>query len=70
MTLRRQMRKQRQERFTKSLTDARDILDEIIEKAEDGDEQVFDDLDRFNDVVDRIYRQANLMVNDDRGTRR
>lgn len=70
MTLRREMRKQRQERFTKSLTDARDILDEIIEKAEDGDAQVFDELDRFNDVVDRIYRQANLIVNDDRGTRR
>lgn len=61
MTNRRQIRKQRQERFTKSLTDARDLLDEIIEKAEDGDEQVFDDLDRFNDAVDRIYRRADLM---------
>ena len=70
MTLRRQIRKQRQERFTKSLTDARSILDDIIEKAEDGDEQVFDDLDIFNDVVERIYRQADRMENDDRGTRR
>ncbi len=66
MTTRRRYSKQRQEdRFTKSLTDARDILDGVIEKAQDSDTGAFDELERFSKRMARIYRQAEQIEDED-----
>lgn len=66
MTTRRRYSKQRHEdRFTKSLSDARDMLDNVIEKAQDGDTGAFDELEKFSRRMDRIYRQAERIEDDD-----
>ena len=66
MTTRRRYSKQRHEnRFTQSLTDARDILDGVIEKAQDGDNGAFDELERLSKRMERIYRQAEQIEDDD-----
>lgn len=66
MTTRRRYSKQRQEdRFTKSLTDARDMLDNVIEKAQDDDAGAFDELERFSKQMERIYRRAEQIEGDD-----
>ena len=66
MTTRRRYSKQRHEdRFTKYLTDAREILDDVIEKAQDGDNGAFDELERFSKRMERIYRQAERIEDDD-----
>ena len=61
---RRRLEKAREERFVKSLADARDVLDEAIEKAEHGGSQVFDTLEDFREQMDRVYRQAELLEGD------
>lgn len=66
MTTRRRYSKQRQDdRFTKSLSDARDMLDDVIEKAQDGDAGAFNELERFSKRMDRIYKQAERIEDDD-----
>lgn len=66
MTTRRRYSKQRQDdRFTKSLTDAREILDGVIEKAQDGDNGAFDELERFSKRMERIYRRAEQIEDED-----
>ncbi len=57
----RRISKAREERFVKSLTDARDALDDVIEQATMGDSKAFDALDDFSDEMDRIYSQAERM---------
>ena len=42
---RRRLTKAREERFVKSLEEARDTLDAVIEKAVDGDNRAFDSLE-------------------------
>ena len=66
MTTRRHYSKQRhQDRFTRSLGDAREILDDVVEKAHDRDEDVFDQSELFGKAMERIYRQAEHMEKDD-----
>lgn len=66
MTTRRRYSKQRHEaRFAKSLSDASNMLDNVIEKAQDGNAGAFDELERFSKQMDRIYRQAERIEDDD-----
>ena len=58
---RRRVAKAREERFVKNLTEARDRLDEVIEKAEDGDRDAFDSLEQFSEQMSRVYRQAERL---------
>ena len=55
---RRRLTKAREERFVKALTDARDTLDTVIEKAEQGDSRAFDALEELDEQMAGIYRQA------------
>ena len=57
----RRLTKAREERFVKSLTDARDTLDDVIEQATTGDSKAFDALEDFSEQMDRIYSQAERM---------
>ena len=58
---RRSIQKAREERFVKSLEQARETLDEVIEKAEQGDSDAFDSLQSFSEQMDRVYTQAERM---------
>ena len=60
-SIERRLTKAREERFVKSLEDARVTLDEVIEKAEDGDIDVFDMLQNFSEQMERVYTQAQRM---------
>ena len=53
--------KARQTRFVNVLTEARDALDEVIEKARDGDEEAFDLLYKFESDMRSVYRRAERM---------
>ena len=53
MTTRRRVEKARQERFVKSLTEARDTLDGVIEKSERGNTETFDSLEQFSKDMER-----------------
>ena len=65
MAYRRPVTKRQEERFTKSLTDTREMLDSIIEKAQERDEGTFDELENFSKAMERIYRHAERMERDD-----
>ena len=57
--------KAQERRFVKSLTDARDTLDEVIEKAERSSALTLDTLEQFSDEMSEIYQQARLMDRDE-----
>ena len=61
---RRRITKAREERFVKSLEEARDRLDEVIEKAEDGDRDAFDSLEQFSEQITKVYRLAERLDSD------
>ena len=57
----RRISKAREERFVKSLTDARDTLDGVIEQATMGDSKALDALEDFSEQMDAVYEQAERM---------
>ena len=59
----RRISKAREERFVKSLTDARDTLDDVIEQATMGDSKALDALVDFSEQMERVYSQAGRMEN-------
>ena len=62
----RRVTKQRDtDRFTKSLSAASEILDTVIEKAEDRDSDAFEALEKFSKAMERVYRQAEVLETDD-----
>ena len=61
---RRRLTKAREERFVKSLEEARDTLDSVISQAEQGDARTFDALEDFSEEMARIYEQAERMEGD------
>ena len=60
MTSRRRIEKQQQDRLAKSLRYASEMLEDVAEKAEDGDE-VSNELEKFDREMERIYRRAGLL---------
>ena len=58
MTTRRRMQKAREQRFVKSLEEARETLDSVIGQAERGSARTLDTLESFSEQMDAIYEQA------------
>ena len=58
--------KAREERFIKSLEEARETLDEVIEKAEQGDNEAYDSLEQFSGQMDRVYSHAQRLEGEGR----
>ena len=58
------LEKRREERFVKSLTDAREILDDVIEQATMGDSKAFDALEDFSEQMSAVYTQAERIEDD------
>ena len=63
MITRRRIQKAREERFVKSLEEARETLDSVIEQAERGGvgERTLDSLQDFSEQMERVYTQAQRM---------
>ena len=61
MTTRRRIQKRREERFVKSLEEARETLDSVIGQAERGSMRTLDTLEQFSDAMDAIYDQVERM---------
>lgn len=61
MTTRRRIQKAKEERFIKSLEEARETLDSLIEQAERGSSRTLDTLEQFSDEMDKVYSQARRM---------
>lgn len=57
----RRLTKTGEERFVKSLTDARDTLDDVIEQATMGDSKALDALVDFSEQMERVYSQAERL---------
>ena len=57
----RQLEKAREQRFLKSLEDARDTLTDVIEQAERGSALALDTLEDLSGQLDRVYSQADRM---------
>ena len=55
----------REQRFVKSLEDAREAMDSVIEKAERGSALTFDALEDLHKQLDRVYWQAGRMEGDE-----
>ena len=55
---RHRLTKAREERFVKSLEEARDTLDSVISQAEQGDARTFDALEDFSEQMNGVYSQA------------
>ena len=49
------------ERFVKSLEEAREAMDGVIAKAENGDNRTFDSLEDLHKQLDRVYKQAERL---------
>ena len=60
------LEKAQERRFVKSLEEARDTLDSVIERAVMGDNRAFDSLEQFSDEMDAVYSQARRMDSDER----
>ena len=54
----------RQERFIESLIDARDTLDSVIGKAEQGSESTWDTLAELDSQMASVFRQAERVESD------
>ena len=61
---RRRLTKAREGRFVKSLEEARDTLDSVIERAEQGDAPTFNVLEDFSEQMERVYSQAERLEGD------
>lgn len=61
MTTRRRIQKATEERFIKSLEEARETLDSVISQAERGSARTLDTLQDFSDEMDTIYDVAEKM---------
>ena len=55
------LEKAQERRFVKSLEEARDTLDEVIERAVMGDNRTFDSLEQFSGEMDAVYSQARRL---------
>ena len=58
------IQKARGERFVKSLEEAGDTLDGVIERAADGDNRAFEVLESFNEQMERVYSRAEQLESD------
>ena len=56
---------QRTERFVKSLAEAREAMDEVVQKAERGSALTFDALEDLQKQLDRVYQQAERLEGED-----
>lgn len=61
MAYRRPVTKADEQEFVKSLTEAREMFDEVIEKAQERQADAFDWLERLSRKMERIYRRAESM---------